>query len=120
MNFDDPHLLAWLDAANAETLDTSAFGIVGMNPSAIVVNYNAFESRLSGLAPERVFGRNFFIDVAPCTNNFMVAQRFEDEAHLDETIPYVFTFKMSPRRVHLRMLKAPEALRQYLLVQPLP
>lgn len=120
MEFDDPNLLAWLDAASAETLDRAPFGIVGMDPSAIVVSYNLFESRLSGLTPERVLGRNFFLDVAPCSNNFMVAQRFEDEARLDETVPYVFTFKMRPRSVHLRLLKAPEALRQYLVVQPLP
>jgi photoactive yellow protein len=119
MDFEDPRLLASLDAAHAETLDAAPFGIVGMNSNAIVVSYNAFESRFSGLTPEHVFGRNFFIDVAPCSNNFMVAQRFEDEARLDETIPYVFTFKMSPRRVRLRLLKAPEALRQYLLIQPL-
>ena len=67
-----------------------------------------------------MIGRNFFSEVGPCTNNFMVAQRFEEELMLDEVLPYVFTLKMKPRRVNLRLLKSPDARRQYLLVATIP
>jgi photoactive yellow protein len=72
---------------------------------------------LSGLTPSRVVGRLFFSEVAPCTNNFMVAFRFEQEPELDSTIDYVFTLKMSPTPVRLRLLRRPDAPRRFLVVQ---
>lgn len=58
-------------------------------------------------------GKHFFTQVAPCTNNFLVAQKFENEASLDNSLAYTFTIKMSPTQVNLRMLKDSSA--QYLL-----
>jgi hypothetical protein len=49
-----------------------------------VTGYNASESRLSRLRPERVVGRNFFVEIGPCTNNYLVARRFLDCDELDE------------------------------------
>jgi photoactive yellow protein len=77
---------------------------------------NAWEGQLSGLTPERVIGRQFFTSVAPCTNNFMVAHRFETEPEIDAEIDYVFTFRLAPRRVRLRLLKRPGGRRMYLAV----
>jgi len=54
--------------------------------------------------------------VAPCTNNYLVAQRFRDEPTLDAELDYVFTLKMRPTKVRLRLLQTPEARRKYLLV----
>ena len=118
--FDAPDILVWLEAAADRALDGAPFGIVAMDPSGAVVAYNAYESQVSGLSAARVIGRNFFSEVGPCTNNFMVAQRFEEELMLDEVLPYVFTLKMKPRRVNLRLLKSPDARRQYLLVATIP
>ena len=118
--FDAPDILVWLEAADDRGLDGAPFGIVAMDRSGAVVAYNAYESQVSGLSATRVVGRNFFSEVGPCTNNFMVAQRFEDEGMLDEVLPYVFTLKMKPRRVNLRLLKSPHARRQYLLVATIP
>lgn len=118
--FDAPDILVWLEAADDRALDGAPFGIVAMDPSGAVVAYNAHESQVSGLSAARVLGRNFFSEVGPCTNNFMVAQRFEEELMLDEVLPYVFTLKMKPRRVSLRLLKSPHARRQYLLVATIP
>jgi photoactive yellow protein len=64
-----------------------------------------------------VIGRKFFTEVAPCTNNFMVAHRFETEPELDDVIDYVFTFRLAPLKVHLRLLKRPGCPRMYLVVQ---
>ena len=52
-----------------------------------VLRYNAAESRLSGLPSDRVIGRQFFREVAPCCNNARVAQRF-GAATLDVTISH--------------------------------
>ena len=119
LSFSDPGALAWLEAADDDRLDTLDFGVVGMNGDDTVVAYNDVESRISGLSRRNVVGRNFFNDVAPCTNNFMVAQRYADETTLDEIVPYVFTLRMRPRRVRLRLLKGAGCARAYLLVETL-
>jgi photoactive yellow protein len=105
LTFTQPGLLDSLEAADATVLDALPFGVIGMTPDGTVTSYNAAESRLSGLTPTNVIGRHFFSAVAPCTNNFMVANRFETEATIDDIIDYVFTLRMQPTKVRLRLLK---------------
>jgi photoactive yellow protein len=102
--FDDPGLLENLETIPLDRIDEIGFGLIVMNRSGEVTGYNASESKRSGLAVERVLGRNFFVDVGPCTNNYLVAQRFLDCDELDEQLDYVFTFRMAPTPVRLRML----------------
>lgn len=117
MQFDDDDILSKLERASATDKDSADFGIIELDVEGKVTGYNPFESRLSGLSPERVLGHHFFTAVAPCTNNFMVAQRFEDEAELDAVIDYVFTLKMKPTKVKLRLLRSARTARRYLLVR---
>jgi photoactive yellow protein len=119
-SFDEPGLLDRLELADEATLDQLPFGVVAMTDNGVVEVYNATESRLSGLSPNKVAGRHFFSAVAPCTNNFMVAQRFETETELDAVINYVFTLRMQPTKVRLRLLKQPLRRWMYLLVDPCP
>jgi len=114
--FTAPDLFGLLDAATSETLDDLPFGVVALAPDFTVEQYNRAESKLSGLTPRRVIGRNFFTSVAPCTNNFMVAHRFTAEPELDAVIDYVFTFRLAPLKVRLRLLKRPGVPRMYLAV----
>ena len=105
---------------NAE-LDSLDFGVIGFDAETRVCRYNAFESKCAGLAPSRVLTHPLFTVVAPCMNNFLVAQRFEDAATsgaaLDVTIDYVLTLRMRPVKVALRLLAAPGATHRYVLVQ---
>ena len=114
LTFAQPGLLNSLEAADAVTLDGLSFGVIGMTTDGTVTSYNAAESRLSGLTPANVLGRHFFSAVAPCTNNFLVAHRFETETTIDDTIDYVFTLRMQPTKVRLRLLK--EALRSHMFL----
>jgi hypothetical protein len=50
-------------------------------------------------------------------NNFMVAQRFEDELEIDAIIDFVLTFRMRPTPVRLRLLKSVEVARRYILIE---
>lgn len=90
--------------------------MIGFDPAYGVTHYNAVESSSAGLSPTRVLGRHLFEEVAPCMNNFMVAQRFEDEAELDEVLPYVLTLRMRPTPVQLRLLKSGRSETRFLLV----
>jgi photoactive yellow protein len=116
LRLDSNDILTALEAASDEVLDSAPFGVVRMSPDGRVTFYNQFESNLSGLSSGNVQGRHFFTEVAPCTNNFMVAQKFENSAELDEALDYVFAFRMRPTRVRLRLLKSASTRSQYLLV----
>ncbi len=115
--FNDPGILAWLDAATAEDMDLVAFGIIGLAADTTVVRYNGTEAERAGLTPSRVIGRYFFNSVGPCTNNAMVAGRFRTQDALDATIDYVFTFRMTVSPVRLRLLKRAGSGPMYLLVE---
>ncbi len=119
VRFDAPDLMAALQRleAQAEQYDALAFGLIVMDADGIVLAYNQAESRFAGIPPEKALGYDFFADVAPCTNNYLVAGRYEEESLLDEQIDYIFTVKMRPTRVRLRMLKNQSAGRQYLAVR---
>jgi photoactive yellow protein len=117
MEFADPEIGPALDKCDESSLDTLDFGVIRMTLNGVVVGYNALESRLAGLAPARVLGKHFFTEVAPCTNNYLVASRYEECAALDERLPYVFTLRMRPRNVEIRLVKAVGSEHQYLLVK---
>ena len=120
-SFDQPELLPVIAAASAAELDALPFGVIGFDAETIVTQYNTFESGAAGLSPQRVLSQPLFTLVAPCMNNFMVAQRFEDAAQsgtaLDDTIDYVLTLRMRPVKVKLRLLASPERGTRYVLVQ---
>jgi photoactive yellow protein len=133
--FADPGLLDTLESASLDVIDDFGFGLIVMDRDGRVLGYNQAESKLSGLPADEVIGRNFFVEIGPCTNNYLVAQRYQDSAsqdsasqdsasqqtsqdseELDEQLDYVFTYRMAPTPVRLRLLARPGSPRQYLAV----
>jgi photoactive yellow protein len=121
VTFEQKDLLAELARATDAEIDSYGFGVIGFDTETVVRRYNAFESRMAGLSVSRVVGHPLFTIVAPCMNNFLVAQRFEDSAaegiELDETIDYVLTLRMRPIRVKLRLLAGAASDMRYVLIQ---
>jgi photoactive yellow protein len=120
LEFNQANISERLEALDESELDSLDFGVIGFDAKTVVRRYNAFESKLAGLTPQRVLGSALFTAVAPCMNNFLVAQRFEDAAAsataLDATIDYVFTLRMRPAKVTLRLLASPTLALRYVLV----
>lgn len=120
LTFSDPELIVALHTQTDDALDALNFGVIGMDSQGVVRRYNHYEQQAAGLSPERVLGQPLFTVVAPCMNNFMVAQRFEDaeadQQALDETIPYVLTLRMRPAKVRLRLLYRPGMAQRFVLV----
>jgi photoactive yellow protein len=108
---------AALEVAESAFLDTLTFGVVGLDASGLTQVYNLTETRNAALSRESVIGGEFFMTTGVCMNNFLVAQRFEDEPVLDVTLDYVLTFKMRPTPVKLRLLKQPGGRLRYILIQ---
>jgi photoactive yellow protein len=109
--------VAGLNALDDEALDSLPYGVIGLDREGVVEVFNATESVLAGLPPARVIGAHFFGTIAQCMNNFMVAQRFEDEPELDVIIDFVLTLRMKPTAVKLRLLQSEAAGRRYLLIE---
>ena len=119
--FTDEHLGDALDAMHDAELDELGFGVIGFDAQGVVHAYNRYEAQAAGLARDRVIGRELFTSVAPCMNNYLVAQRFADAkangAPLDVTIDYVLTLRMRPTPVRLRLVAAPWQRHAYVLVE---
>lgn len=111
-----PDLLERLENMAPPEIDELQFGVIGFDWHERVTVYNRFESAHAGLDVERVLGRQLFTEVAPCVNNYMVAERYRAEERLDEQLDYVFTLRMRPTPVRLRLLAAPDADRRYMIV----
>jgi len=120
LSFDDPALSGSLASCTGAELDALDFGVIGFDAEGVVQAYNAFESKCAGLSMDRVKGHPLFTVVAPCMNNYLVAQRFDDAVHagsaLDATIDYVLTLRMRPVKVKLRLLAEPGAALRFVLV----
>ena len=95
-----------VDTMSAEELDTLPFGVIQLDEEGKIRMYNLAEGEISGRNPEEVLGKNFFTEVAPCTNVQEFAGRFRQgvkDRNLNCTFPYLFDFRMRPTRVWVRM-----------------
>ena len=91
---------------DARQLDALPFGAIGLDRDGTILQYNAAESEISGRSREAVIGRNFFTEVAPCTNVQEFAGRFREgvqREELNHVFPYVFSFDMAPAKVWIRL-----------------
>jgi len=121
MPFDSPDLFDNVCAMSPSELDELPFGVIGFDEQGIIQRYNAHEASMADFEVDTVLGQHVFIELAPCLNNYLVAGRFEDSqaqgSPLDETMPYVLSFRMRPTRVSLRLLFSPSAPLRFVLVQ---
>lgn len=93
-----------------EIADDQPFGIVQVTDTGVVRLFNRWESQLSGVAVSSAEGRNYFTQVAPCTNNRLVMGKFKDgvkNGALDAEFNYTFTYKMRPTNVRMRLYRHP-------------
>jgi photoactive yellow protein len=109
-----------IDGLDDDGLDSLPFGAVLVDGRGVILAYNTAESRASGRRPELVIGRDFFLDVAPCTNVPGFRGRFlegVETGRLDVSFNYVFDFLMDPLRVEIHMRNAARRDRYWILVR---
>lgn len=90
-------------------LDGLAFGAIQLDAQGRILQYNAAEGDITGRDPKAVIGKNFFQDVAPCTDSKEFRGRFEEgvkNGNLNTIFEYVFDYQMSPTKVKVHMKKA--------------
>ena len=120
MNFDILRLGQKLSQLSCEQLNKLEFGVIGFDDEGIVKVYNAYESKMTGLSFESVIDADLFSMVAPCMNNFLVAQKFEDvideKVELDEIMDFVLTLKMKTTRFKLRLISSSNLPFNYVVI----
>lgn len=119
LHFEDDELGEKLRHATDEQLDGAPFGVIKVDDEGEVEFFNQYESDLSGMDPDDVVGRNFFTQVAPCTNNRLFRGRFKKgvrRGELDETFTYTYTYKMRPTLVDVHLYRD-EAGNNWITVQ---
>lgn len=90
-------------------LDELAFGAIQVNGQGTVLAYNAAETSITGRTAAEVIGKNFFRDVAPCTNTRKFRGVFDagvTAGNLNTMFDYTFDYKMNPTKVKIHMKKA--------------
>ncbi|MBX2811747.1 MAG: helix-turn-helix domain-containing protein [Myxococcales bacterium] len=112
---------ARLPKMTPKELDSLSVGVVQVDDEGCVLFYSRRESEFSGVPLEQARGKNFFTEVAPCTNNRLVYEPFREGVardHLDLSIEYTLSVYMSPTDVHLRLYRDSETRTNWIVIDP--
>lgn len=105
-SFVTPAELASLESLSPAQLDALPYGVVKLNDQGAVGFYNRYESELGGIAPADALGKNFFTEIAPCTNNKVFRGCFTKGVEQKEAnclFSYTFTYRMKPTEVKVHL-----------------
>lgn len=106
-SFLEPNILTRLNSLSQAEIDALSFGAVKVDTNGQILMYNKYESELAHVPISTAVGRNFFTEVAICTNNRIFYGRFKEgmaKGELDYVFNYVFTYNMKPTNVVVHLL----------------
>jgi photoactive yellow protein len=95
-------------ALTDDDIDNLPFGAVLVDSLGRIVKYNKAEGDITGRDPKSVIGRNFFTEVAPCTDSPQFYGKFKEgvlSGELNIVFDYIFNYKMNPTSVKIHMMK---------------
>lgn len=101
-------VLKKLPNLSAAELDALSIGVVKVDDKGTIQMYNKEEGRIGNVNPASVIGKNFFTQVAPCTNNRLFFGKFKEgvaSGNLSFAMPYTFTYKIKPTNVMIQMYR---------------
>jgi photoactive yellow protein len=87
--------------------DTMPFGMIRLDRHGIVKTFNEWEAKLARRVAQDVIGKNFFKDVAPCTDVADFRGKLDELAASGEKtyiFDYEFLFPWGIRRVRVRFV----------------
>lgn len=91
-----------------DELNALPYGVIIINQDGVISSYNDWEQQLSGKTPAEVIGKNFFTEVAPCTNVQEFGGRFTEFLKSNngvESFEFLFRFPSRPVRVNIAFVK---------------
>ncbi len=101
-----------LTSLSSAEIDELPFGYVALRPDGTVLRYNQYESELARKSKALVLGRNFFTEVAPCTQVQDFEGRFRDfvadrDGPSTMTFDFVFAFRHGQQNVRIGFVRSP-------------
>ncbi len=117
-----PFNMQTIESMTQKELDSLPHGAIQLDAQGTVLQFNAYEERLAGLTKENVVGKNFFKQVAPCTDVKEFYGRFRegvDQGNLHCKFRYRFAFKQNPRDVTVTLFYSERNKTVWVFVQPL-
>ncbi|MFL6193773.1 MAG: V4R domain-containing protein [Thermoanaerobaculia bacterium] len=101
-----------LSALSASEIDALPFGYIALRPDGTIRKYNRFEADLARKNPREVLGRNFFREVAPCTQVQEFEGRFREFAGGETPEPsmafdFEFQFRHGRQSVRIGFVRSP-------------
>jgi len=115
-------LASVIDSMTENELDQLPHGAIQLSTDGKVLKFNAYESQLSNLKKESVIGKNFFKEVAPCTDVQEFYGRFREGVtgkNLHINFRYHFAFKQKPRDVTVTLFYSGITETVWVFVKPL-
>ena len=97
-----------LSGMTREQLDALPYGAIRLSARGTIISYNATEGRVAGRTPERVLGKNFFTEVAPCADVREFRGRFAELTGAGRSLYHEFEFTFTfdpPLRVRVTLLR---------------
>lgn len=94
---------------NDQQIDGLAFGAIELDARGTILRFNHTEGAITGRDPKAVTGKNFFTEIAPCTNTPAFKGEFDKgvaAGNLNTMIDYLFDYQMQPTKVRVHMKKS--------------
>ena|ERR1700679_2711557 len=103
-------------------LDALPHGAIQLDAQGTILQYNSFEQKLAGLTRDGVVGKNFFKQIAPCTDVKEFHGRFREgvaAGKLHCKFRYHFSFTNNPVDVSVTLFYSDRDKTVWVFVQPL-
>jgi photoactive yellow protein len=69
------------------------FGVVKLDTNGVILEYNMAEAEISGVRQQDVIGKNFFLDVAVCTQRPEFYGKFRDSMDNQKVLNLIFDYE---------------------------
>lgn len=115
-------LFTTVDTLTEQELDKLPHGAIQLDPNGRILKFNLYESSLANLSKADAVGRNFFTEVAPCTNVQDFYGRFRrgvEDKRLHEKFRFHFAFRQNPRDVTVTLFYSDVTDSFWVFVQPI-
>ena len=94
-----------LTGMSSVELDQLPYGAIVLDKNDVVIAYNEHEENLARLSRKDAIGRNFFYEIAPCTNvqeiALWIAQMRSENRTVTKQMDFVFLFPFGREFVNL-------------------
>lgn len=100
-----------LSNLSAAEIDSLPFGYIALAPDGTVRKYNHYEAELARKNPQDALGKNFFREVAPCTQVREFEGRFQDFVNGRSPEPtlsfdFEFAFRHGSQKVRIGFVRS--------------